>query len=142
MNNGNHSAIWKFVAGSLITHLPEYCIHAMTTYLAHEVLHHRRLVPQVVDFGPEYESVLEYFTASMLGIPEDVPQQKYGLLTKLLESTGFNTIASLEEQQHRSKLDVVSFSSIICIVDHSRPEVIEMIFITLTEFTCTRSSFR
>lgn len=115
MPDSNDSLIWKFIAGNSITHLPQHCIRAMTTNLSCQLLRHRRMTPLIVDFGPEYETVLECFTANMLGLVDDVPLQKQGLLTKLLDYTGFNHTGYFEKQHQQiatthSILDVVSFT--------------------------------
>lgn len=82
-------AVWKLVAGKTVTHVPEQCLDFMTPSLACKLLHEPKKVPHVVQFKNDYESVLEIFTSLMLGLKEEVPIQKIGLLNKLFDYTGY-----------------------------------------------------
>ena len=88
-NDGNPYAVWKMIAGQKVTHLPEHCLVHMSPDLCAKIFDPHRHAPQVLDFGPHYESVLEYFTERMLGLYDCVPDEKKGLLNKLFDETGF-----------------------------------------------------
>lgn len=86
---GPHRATWKLVAGNSITHLPADCLTMMTPKLESEFIYPNCLAPQVIQFNPEYEAVLHYFTERMLGIDDFIPPEKRSLLNKLFDESGY-----------------------------------------------------
>ena len=86
------------IAGNSVTHLPEECILEMVLILSSKYGWPNKFAPQVIDFGPEYESVLEFFTERMLGIDDLIPLEKRGLLNKLFDDSGFLKNAPIHDR--------------------------------------------